>query len=63
MRRYRRDPCGYLYMVSAPRDQVELDFEREEELLVRALGKAGRNVVFDSGDLGRLRRVPARADQ
>ena len=45
-------PLRVLYMVSAPRDQVELDFEREEELLVRALGKAGRNVVFDSGDLG-----------
>jgi hypothetical protein len=45
-------PLRVLYMVSAPRDQTELDYEREEELLVRAFGKAGRNVVFDSCDLG-----------
>jgi CHAT domain len=47
-----RGPLRVFYMVAAPRDQVELDFEREEELLVRAFGKASRNVVFDSGDLG-----------
>lgn len=45
-------PLRVLYMVSAPRDQGELDFEREEELLLRAFSQAGRNVVFDSGDLG-----------
>ncbi|MBL8665937.1 MAG: CHAT domain-containing protein, partial [Rhodospirillales bacterium] len=43
-------PLRVLYMVSAPQDQVELDFEREEELLLRAFGRAG--VIFDSGDLG-----------
>jgi hypothetical protein len=41
-----------LYMVAAPRDQAELDFEREEELLLRAFGRAGQRVVFVSGDLG-----------
>jgi CHAT domain/AAA ATPase domain len=39
-------------MVSAPTDQDELDFEREEELLLSALSRTGRRVVFDSGDLG-----------
>jgi hypothetical protein len=45
-------PLKVLYIVSAPTDQDELDFEREEELLLSALGRTGRQVVFDSGDLG-----------
>jgi tetratricopeptide (TPR) repeat protein len=53
-------PLRVLYMVSAPRDQAELDFEREEELLVRTFGKAGRNVVFDSGDLGSFEELRER---
>ena len=53
-------PLRVLYMVAAPRDQVELDFEREEELLLRAFGQAGRNVVFDSGDLGSFEELGER---
>ena len=45
-------PLRVLYMVSAPTDQAELDYEKEEELLLRSLSKAGHEVVFDSGDLG-----------
>jgi esterase/lipase superfamily enzyme len=45
-------PLRVLYMVAAPRDQADLDFEREEELLLRAFGQAGRSIAFDSGDLG-----------
>jgi tetratricopeptide (TPR) repeat protein len=53
-------PLRVLYMVSAPRDQAELDFEREEERLLRAFGKAGGNVVFDSGDLGSFEELGQR---
>jgi hypothetical protein len=49
-----------LYMVAAPRDQAELDFEREEELLLRALGRAGQRVVFVSGDLGSFEELRER---
>jgi hypothetical protein len=53
-------PLKVLYMVSAPQDQAELDFEREEELLLRAVGQAGRRVVFDSGDLGSFEELGER---
>jgi hypothetical protein len=53
-------PLKVLYMVAAPQDQVELDFEREEELLLRAFGQAGRRVAFDSGDLGSFEELGQR---
>ena len=53
-------PLRVLYMVSAPQDQAELDFEREEELLLRAFGQAGGRVVFDSGDLGSFEELGQR---
>src|SRR5215472_4190361 len=53
-------PLKVLYMVSAPTDQDELDFEREEELLLSALGRTGRRVVFDSGDLGSFEELGER---
>jgi CHAT domain-containing protein/AAA ATPase-like protein len=56
-------PLRVLYMVSAPTDQVELDFEREEELLLSALGRAGRRVVFDSGDLGSFEELGERINE
>jgi hypothetical protein len=56
-------PLKVLYMVSAPTDQVELDFEREEELLLSALGRAGRRVVFDSGDLGSFEELGERINE
>jgi CHAT domain len=56
-------PLKVLYMVSAPTDQVELDFEREEELLLSALGRTGRRVVFDSGDLGSFEELGERINE
>jgi CHAT domain len=56
-------PLRVLYMVSAPTDQVELDFEREEELLLSALGRTGRRVVFDSGDLGSFDELGERINE
>ena len=55
-------PLRVLYMVSAPQDQQELDFEREEELLLRAFAQVGRKVVFDSGDLGSFEELRERID-
>jgi len=45
-------PLRVLLMVAAPQDQPELDFEREEELLLRALGRDGRDVVIDIQQYG-----------
>ena len=56
-------PLKVLYMVSAPTDQVELDFEREEERLLSALGRTGRRVVFDSGDLGSFEELGERINE
>src|SRR5438552_2850994 len=44
-------------------DQVELDFEREEDLLLSALGRTGRRVVFDSGDLGSFEELGDRINE
>ena len=40
--------------------EAELDSEREEELLLAAFGRAGRNVVFDSCDLGTFEELGQR---
>jgi hypothetical protein len=53
-------PLRVLLMVAAPQDQPELDFEREEELLLRALGRDGRDVVVDTGDLGSFAELEER---
>ena len=45
-------PLRIFFMACAPGDQPELNYEREEESLFQAIGKAGRNVVIDSGDMG-----------
>ena len=50
-------PLRVLHMVAAPQDQEDLDFEREEELLLRALGA---QVVFDTGDLGSFEELGQR---
>jgi hypothetical protein len=56
-------PLRILHMVCAPQDQPELDFEREEELLTRAISQAGPRVVFDSGDLGSFDELGQRTDE
>jgi tetratricopeptide (TPR) repeat protein len=59
-------PLRILYMVCAPRDQVELDFEREEELLLKALSRAGtstgQQAVLDSCDLGTFEELGERIE-
>lgn len=45
-------PLRILFMACAPRDEAQLEFEREEEAIIRAIAKAGPNVAFDSGDAG-----------
>jgi tetratricopeptide (TPR) repeat protein len=48
----RPRPLRILFMACAPQDQPSLDYEREEESLLKAIGCAGPDVAFDSGDLG-----------
>jgi tetratricopeptide (TPR) repeat protein len=48
----RPRPLRVLFMACAPKDQHPLDYEREEEALLKVIAKAGPNVVFDSGDMG-----------
>ena len=45
-------PLRILFMACAPRAEAQLEFEREEEAIIRAIAKAGTNVAFDSGDAG-----------
>jgi hypothetical protein len=46
----RPKPLRHLMAVSSPTDLPTLDYEREEEYLLRAI--SGLDVAFDSGDLG-----------
>jgi len=48
----RPRPLRVLFMACAPRDAVELDFEREEECVYKAVAGAGPNVVLETADLG-----------
>jgi tetratricopeptide (TPR) repeat protein len=43
-------PLRVLFMACAPRDEAQLDFEREEEALLRVMAKAG--VAFEYCDYG-----------
>jgi tetratricopeptide (TPR) repeat protein len=45
-------PLRVLYMVSSPKNEAELDYEKEEELLLGALSRAGNDVTYDSCDMG-----------
>jgi tetratricopeptide (TPR) repeat protein len=45
-------PLRILFMACAPHEEAQLEFEREEEAIIRAIAKAGPNVAFDSGDAG-----------
>jgi hypothetical protein len=45
-------PLRLLFMACAPRAEMQLEFEREEEAIIRAIAQAGTNVAFDSGDAG-----------
>src|SRR5712692_5927463 len=56
-------PLRILFMACAPQDQPPLDYEREEEFLLRAIAKAGPNVAFDSGDLGTFEELRERINE
>jgi tetratricopeptide (TPR) repeat protein len=56
----RPRPLRILFMACAPKDQPSLDCEREEESLLKAIGCAGPNVAFDSGDLGTFQELRQR---
>ena len=45
-------PLRILFMACAPREETQLNFEREEEAIIRAIGNVGRHIAFDSGDAG-----------
>lgn len=48
----RPRPLHVLFAACAPKEQVELDYEREEQALLRAVALSGPSVVLDSCDLG-----------
>jgi tetratricopeptide (TPR) repeat protein len=50
-------PLRVFYMVSAQQDQTGLDFEGEEEFLLRALGEARSGAMLESGDLGGFKEL------
>jgi tetratricopeptide (TPR) repeat protein len=56
-------PLRVLYIVAAPTDQADLDFEKEEELLLRALSRTGHEAAFDSGDLGSFDELEQRISE
>ena len=56
-------PLRVLFVACAPLDEVPLDYEKEEESLIRVMAKAGPNVVFDSGDMGSFDELQERINQ
>lgn len=56
-------PLRVLFVACSPLDEVPLDYEKEEESLVRVMAKAGSNVVFDSGDMGSYEELQERLNQ
>jgi len=45
-------PLRILFMACAPKEQQQLNYEREEVALLRAIARAGPNVAVDFGDMG-----------
>ena len=45
-------PLRILFMACAPKEQQQLNYEREEVGLLRAIARAGPNVAVDFGDMG-----------
>jgi tetratricopeptide (TPR) repeat protein len=52
-------PLRVLFMACAPQDQVSLNYEKEEEALLKALGST-QNVAFDSGEMGSFEELRQR---
>ncbi|MGV8175851.1 MAG: hypothetical protein ACP5OU_09135 [Methanothrix sp.] len=57
----RPRPLRLLFMACAPTDQATLDYEREEEALFRAV--SGKDVAFDSCDLGTFEELKERVSE
>jgi hypothetical protein len=57
----RPRPLRLLLAVSSPTDLATLDYEREEEYLIRAI--SGMDVAFDSGDLGSFQDLRDHVEQ
>jgi len=57
----RPPPLRLLLAVSSPTDLAALDYEREEEYLLRAI--SGLDVAFDSGDLGSFQDLQDHVEQ
>ena len=57
----RPRPLRLLLAVSSPTDLATLDYEREEEYLLRAI--SGLDVAFDSGDLGSFQDLRDHVEQ
>jgi hypothetical protein len=56
-------PLRILFMACAPQDQALLDYEREEESLLRSIAGVGPNVAYDSGDLGTFEELRQRVNE
>ncbi len=56
-------PLRIFFMACAPRDLHELNYEREEGFLFQAIGRAGHNVVIDSGDMGSFEELRQRINE
>ncbi len=57
MGRLPRPPLRILFVACSPKDEAELDYEREERALLQAVGRAGGKVMVDTGDLGTFREL------
>jgi len=57
----RPRPLRLLLAVSSPTDLATLDYEREEEYLIKAI--SGLDVAFDSGDLGSFQDLRDHVEQ
>jgi hypothetical protein len=57
----RPRPLRLLFMACSPKGPAELDYEREEEALFRAV--SGQDVAFDSCDLGTFEELKERVSE
>jgi tetratricopeptide (TPR) repeat protein len=56
-------PLRILFMACAPQCLPALDYEREEEFLLRAIAKPGPRVMLDTGDLGTFEELRERINE
>jgi len=53
-------PLRILFMACAPLDQAALDYEREEEVILKAVARAGPSIAIDIADLGTFEELRRR---